>query len=389
MINLMLKAMFFCLLLFSRSIYGEWFEASGSAGIIRGNTEAARENAVKQAVKTALSFSGGKISNLEQVSNGVLTKTELILNSEGEIKALLITDEQQKNNIFYVTVQVDIQPVNNACVTARYPKSLAVALFKLNRPTHAVDGAIDKINQNISKIIYEQLKLSPNSVNVRRYINIPTRLGDRYNDIQYNHLTDTLKTLSTETDSQYIVYGEINDLSVQFKSKNSLSYWLIDPPRNFNITVYIYDALQSQLIFKKHYKTEAKWSYNKHEKADVDSKHFWQQEYGQAIITTLNDINIDIEKNIQCLTPIAKIVSVRGNSIQINLGSSNGLTKDKVLTLSYSSNYKDQFGIERKSEHQYEGAMKVIELHKTSAILRTLNDYPLGNIQINDLARIK
>ncbi|MCK5820173.1 MAG: flagellar assembly protein T N-terminal domain-containing protein [Psychromonas sp.] len=389
MINLMLKALFICLLLFSGSIYGEWFESSGSAGIIRGNIEVAREDAVRQAVKTALSFSGGKISNLEQVSNGVLTETELILNSEGEIKALIITDEQQKNNIFYVTIQVDIQPVANTCVTARYPKSLSVALFKLNKPNHAVDGDIHKINQNISKMVYEQLKLSINTVNVRKYVRLPMRLGEKYNGTQYNSLSDTLKTLSTQTDSQYIVYGEINDLSVEFKSKNSLLYWFIAPPRNFNITIYVYDALQSELILKKHYITAAKWAYNKHEKVDVDSKQFWQKEYGHAIITILNNINIDIEKSIQCLTPIAKIVSVGSNSVQINLGSRNGLTKGKVLTLSYSSNYKDQFGIERKSEHQYEGAMKVIELHKTSAVLRTLNNYPLGNIQINDLALVK
>jgi hypothetical protein len=33
--------------------------------------------------------------------------------------------------------------------------------------------------------------------------------------------------------------------------------------------------------------------------------------------------------------------------------------------------------------------MKVIEVEKNSAILRTLDNTPLGNIQINDLARIK
>ena len=389
MTNFLTKLIFVSLLFFSQNSIAEWFESSGSSAIIAGDTEKARDNAIKQAVKTALSFSGGKISNLQQVSNGVLIENELILNNEGEIKALLIIDEQNKDDRLFVTIQVDIQPSEKTCVTARYPKSISVTLFKLNNPNQAVDGKIGGINQKISRTVYDQLQLSPKAVNVRQFIQIPTRLGEAYNHSEYSHLTETLKTLSTETDSQYIVYGEINDISVQFKSKNSLSYWLIDPPRNFYITIYIYDALQGKLIQSKHYRTEAKWAYNKHEKADLYSKQFWTKDYGKSIIETLNDINIDIEKALQCLTPIAKIVSVSGNSVQINLGSRNGLTNGKVLTLAYSSNYKDQFGIERKSEHKYQGAMKIIELHKNSAILRTLDNYPLGNIQINDLARIK
>lgn len=389
MTNLVVKVMFISLLFFSQNSVAEWFESSGSAAIIAGDSEQARDNAIKQAVKSALAFSGGKISNLQQVSNGVLIENELILNSEGEIKALIVIKEAEKNDRLFVTIQVDIQPVAKTCVASRYPKSLAVTLFKLNNPNQAVDGDINKINKRVSRIVYDQLKLTPRAVNVRQYIDIPTRLGDKYNHSQYNHLSDTLKTLSTESDSQYIVYGEINDLSVHFKSKNNPSYWLIDPPRNFYITLYVYDALQGKLILRKHYRTESKWAYNKHEKADLYSKQFWEKDYGKSIIATLSDINIDIEKAVQCLTPIAKIVAVNGNSVQINLGSQNGLTKGKVITLAYSSNYKDQFGIERKSEHQYQGAMKVIELHKTSAILRTLDNYPLGNIQINDLARIK
>ena len=83
-----------------------------------------------------------------------------------------------------------------------------------------------------------------------------------------------------------------------------------------------------------------------------------------------------------------KIIAVRNNSVQINLGRLNGIKKGALLTLSYSSNYKDQFGIERRAETHYQDPMEVIEVHDTTAILQTLNNYPLSNIQINDLARI-
>ncbi|HIP76091.1 MAG TPA: hypothetical protein EYH12_02905 [Psychromonas hadalis] len=156
----------------------------------------------------------------------------------------------------------------------------------------------------------------------------------------------------------------MNDISVKFESKNSLSYWLRNPDRNFYLKLYIYDALQGKLINAKQYRTKAEWEYNKHDKADLYSELFWKRRYGQAIISLLNEVNADIAQALQCQIPIAKIVSVDSNSVEINLGKRNGLTKGKILSISYSRNYKDQFGIERTSSTQYKGAMKVIELHE-------------------------
>ncbi len=382
----MIKSLILVCALFSTAAGAQWFQSSGDAFIIDNDVETAREKALKKAVKNALLFSGGAVSSLQQVNNGVLVENKLILNSEGEIKALTIVDEKQDGKKVYIKIKVDIEPPEKTCFGSTYPKSLAVTRFKLNNPEQAIPGDIHLINQQVSKTLYNQLKLSPQSLNVRSLVNKPVKLGEKYND---KYISDTLRALSTQTDSQYIIYGEINDLSVKFDSKNSISYWLTNPPRHFYLTVYLYDALQGQLLSSKQYRSQAPWQYNKHDAADLQSKLFWDRDYGQAILSVLDDVNFDIERQLQCLTPTAKIISVRNNSVQINLGRRNGIKQGAVLSLSYSSNYKDQFGIERSSQSQYQGAMEVIEVHETSAILRTIDSYPLSNIQINDLARIK
>jgi hypothetical protein len=374
----------------SGTVYAQWFNSSGSAFIEGNNIDKARTLAIKNAVKNALVFSGGEISNLQQVSNGVLVKNELVLNSHGEIKTLIITDEKKKNETLYVNIRVDIQADKDQCSGSNYPKSVATTLFKLNNSTQAIPGHIDDIDKKVSQIFYDQLKLSPKLVDLRQFVNVPTRLGDKYHNNEHNfRLVDTLQALARKSDSQYIIYGEINDLSVKFESKNSLSYWLINPVRNFYFKLYIYDALQGKLIKTKQYRTKAEWEYNKHDKADLYSELFWEYQYGQAIISLLNEVNADVSQTLQCQTPIAKIVSVDSNSVQINMGKRNGLTEGKILSISYSSNYKDQFGIERTSSTQYKGAMKVIELHEKNAVLRTLNNQPLSNIQINDIVFIR
>lgn len=380
-----LYALFF-FVIFANTAQAQWFESSGTATVINGDWGNAREQALKQAVKNALLFSGGTISSLQQVSDGVLIENRLILNTEGEIKALIISNEKKNGDKLAITIKVDIQQPERVCYGSHFPKSIALTRFKLNTPEQAVDGNIFTLNQLIGKTLFNQLQLSPQSFNVRQFIDSPTKLGEQYHN---RSLPDTLHSLATSTDSQFLLYGEINDISVKFKSKNSLSYWLMDPMRHFYLTVYLYDALQGQLISSKQYRTEAPWQYNKHEDANLKSKIFWQKDYGQAIIALLDDVTFDLAIQLHCQQPTAKVISVMNDTIRINLGKRNGLKKGSVLSLFYSTHRKDQFGIERSSKSQYQGTMKVIALENNSAILQTLDNLPLGNIQINDLARIK
>jgi len=374
------------LVIFPSMAQSQWFESSGTAIAIDNDWDSAREQAIKKAVNNALLFSGGTISSLEQVNNGVLTENSLILTSEGEIKSLTISNEKRIGNRLSLTIKVDIQPAQKVCYGSNFPKSIALTRFKLNTPEQAVNGNIFTLNKLLSKTLFNQLQLSPQTLNVRQFLDSPTKLGDSYQD---NTQVDTLRSLATLTDSQFLVYGEINDISVKFDSKNSLTYWLTDPERHFYLTVYLYDALQGELISSKQYRTKAPWQYGQHENANLNSKDFWQKDYGQAILATLDEVTIDLEASLQCLPPMAKVVSVENDSIRINLGRRNGLKEEATVSLYYSTQQKDQFGIERSSKTQYQGEMQVLAVENNSAILRTVDNLPLGNIQINDLAKIK
>lgn len=382
----MKKITFILLLLLSSTTYAQWFQASANAMIINKNIEQAREQAIKKAVKDALLFSGGAISSLQQVNQGVLVENQLILNSGGEIKGLNIIEESQKGNVLTVSLKVNIIPQAEQCFGGQFPKSMVISRFTMNVPQQAVDGQIYNLHKKVSKTLFNQLSLSPNLFNIRSYIDKPLKLGERYNN---RNLTDTLNSISSQTDSQFVVFGEVNDLSVNFESKNSLSYWITNPERHFYMTVYLYDALQGKLIFSKQYRQKTNWQYGKEEYADLNSKRFWEYQYGQAILNSLAQVNIDISQKVQCIIPRARIVTVNSNTIRINLGEKNGLKKDMLVELSYSSNFKDQFGIQRQSSTIAKQAMQIVEIHEDSAELTTLDDYPLSNIQINDIATIK
>ncbi len=383
----MRQVVFFLLLISSSfNISAQWFQATANSAIINNDIEQAREQAIKKAVKDALLFSGGAISSLQQVNQGVLVENKLMLNSGGEIKGLNIIEETQKNQLLTVTIKVNIVANEQQCIGSQFPKSMVVSRFAMHVPQQTVDGQIYDLHKKVSETFFNQLSLSPNLFNIRRYIDTPLKLGEKYNN---RNLTDTLKSLSAQVDSQFVIFGEINDLSVKFESKNSLLYWVSNPDRHFYMTIYLYDAFQGKLLFSKQYRQKTTWQYGKEEYADLNSKQFWDYQYGQAILSSLAEANTDISQHIQCIVPKARVVAVTSDSVQINLGVKNGLQPGTIIELAYSSNFKDQFGIERQSATVSTQAMKVVEAYADSALLVTFDDYPLSNIQINDIATIK
>ena len=110
------------LLLIPSLAQAQWFESSASAVVIDDDWNNARQRAIKKAVKNALVYSGGTISSLQQVSKGVLVENSLVLNSEGEIKALTIIDEQQddENETINITLKVDIRPPEKICYGSKF-----------------------------------------------------------------------------------------------------------------------------------------------------------------------------------------------------------------------------------------------------------------------------
>lgn len=381
----MKQALLFVLLLITINANAQWFQATASAPIINNDIEQAREQAIKKAVKNALLFSGGSITSLQQVNQGVLVSNQLKLNASGEIKALDIISEEEDEQQLSVVINVDIVSPKQRCLGSQFPKSVSIARFALKVPEQTVDGEIYLIHKKVSETLHKQLSLNPSLLNVRSYIDKPMKLGEQYNNRQ---LVNTLSSISAQSDSQFIIFGEINDLSVNFDSKNSLSYWLTNPDRHFYMTIYLYDAFQGHLVFSKQYRQKPTWGYNKEEKADLNSKRFWELDYGQAILESLDQVNSDIAQQLQCTIPSARIVAINANKVQINLGRKNGLQQGTLVSIAYASNFKDQFGIERQSSNKVQQTMKVIEVYENSAELMTLDNYPLSNIQINDIARI-
>ena len=189
------------------------------------------------------------------------------------------------------------------------------------------------------------------------------------------------------TDTQYILFSEINDISFEQEATNGWQFWQEDNfNRQFSITLYIFDGNNGELIFDKQYQQSANWSFGQREKVDVTSRIFWQSQYGITVNQTLNDMITDIDENMMCQPTRGKIVHLAGNSITINLGKRHGVKVGDEFSLLHSKNLITDSGKSYAGFNVSPFTVKVSQVSQQSATAIVSDKHLLGNIQIEDLA---
>jgi hypothetical protein len=365
----------------------QWFEAQGSA-IVRNNDKyAAKSQATQNALKKALLVAGASVSSIQQVVNGLLTKSELNIRASGNVKSVEIVDETYRGNKINVTIRADIFSQQKQCFSADYRKGLLLTKSRIQHREQANIGQLYGLDKKIIDQLSAHIKQNSRFADVRLAVNNQTKFSLFNQGLFNRQLKDLSISLANLTDSQYILFSEINDLSFDDEVKNSWEFWQSDEfERNFAITIYIYNGTNGELAFEKNYHNIATWPYNKRTKIDVNSATFWHSEYGRMLDKTLNNIMTDIDDNIMCLPTRGKILNVAGNKILINLGSRQGVKIGDEFSLLHLNNFVDKNGQTYAGFNVSAYKVKVTQVSQQTAKAVTLDDTLLGNIQVDDLA---
>lgn len=372
------------------SCHGAWFAAQGQAPIIKGNIEQARENAIKDGVRQALLYSGASISSLQQIDNGILASQQVALAGNGEIQGIKLTSERITDGYLYVDIHVDVIAASEpACSEKKYAKSLALVRFKLHHREQAIDGGLFGLDVAFTGKLNNLLELHSNAFNIRQFINQNVNFDPNLLDARHQAVRDQVMAIASRTDSQFVMLGSISDVSIEREEPSVFDILTKDAPRNFFLTTYLFDGITGELLDVKHYREQAMWAYSRHQQVDLSSKQFWTSAYGQRLVKVMDDVLINTSSVLECERPMAKIIAVRDDLVQINLGSANGIKIGQQISLSHNSSYTDQFGIPRFRQEQSAIITKVVELYRDSAVLQAKGSMPASNIQLNDFALLE
>ncbi|MBL4911288.1 MAG: flagella assembly protein FlgT [Alteromonadaceae bacterium] len=378
--------LFFLMLTPSWLAMGQWFEAQGSAVVRNNDKQAAKSQATQNALKKALLVAGASVSSVQQVVNGLLTQNELNIRASGNVKSVEIVDETYQGNNISVTIRADVISQQTQCFSADYRKGLLLTKSRIIHREQANIGELYNLDKKVIDRLSNHIKQSSRFADVRLAVKNQTKFSLFSQGLYNRQLKDLSISLANLTDSQYILFSEINDLSFDNVVQNSWQFWQTDEfERNFAITIYIYSGTNGELVFEKGYHDFANWSYDKRKKVDVNSATFWRSEYGSMLDKTLNNIMTDIDDNIMCLPTRGKILNVAGNKILINLGSHQGVKIGDEFSLLHLNNFIDQNGQTYAGFNISDYKVKVTQVSQQTAKAITVDDTLLGNIQINDL----
>jgi len=373
--------------LISSPSFAQWYEAKGHAYVTNDNNKVARTKAIENALKKALLVAGASVSSVQQVVNGLLTQDEINIRASGSVNSFELIDETYSDNLITVTIRADIFAQERQCFSADYRKSLLITKSHIKSREQANIGSIYQLDNVLVK------KLS-NKIN-QEGLYLDTKLAlknssefSRYNDsLQAEKIKNITMSLADMTDSQYILFSEIEDISFKNQENNSWQFWQEDQyDRHFNFSVYIYNGSNGELIFSNSYQNSSPWTFTKRAQVDVNSDTFWQSQYGTTINQTLSEVITDIDDNMMCQPTRGKIVKVSGNEIVINLGSKHGVKIGDEFSLLHVKNFNSFAGKKYAGFNVSPFTVKITQVSRDSAKAVTPDNQVLDNIQLQDLA---
>ena len=313
------------ILLLALPVQANWIKARGSAPIVNGDTEFAREQATQDALRQAMLQAGASVSSIQNLSNGALTRDMFQIRANSEIRQYNLLEEERQNDRLFVTLRAYIVADRSRCSGAQYAKGITLIRFRLADSDQARHGQIYELNSEITRQLFNRLSgLSQNFV-TRRWLDENLGLDPRRLLQGENSYHRQLQSLAAETDSQYLLFGVLQDISLRDAQGNLLDQWLDDPIRHFSMQLYLFDGLTGELSEQKNYQGEAVWSFDKQEQVDVSGQKFWNSAYGMEISAQLNRAVQDLQLKLQCTNPIARIMRIDGDNYHINLGKRNGI----------------------------------------------------------------
>jgi hypothetical protein len=375
------------LLLTNFACNAQWYEAQGHASTDKDSVEIARTKAMENALKKALLVAGASVSSIQQVVNGLLTQDQISIRASGSVNSIELIDEFHANDMISVTVRADIFPQEKKCFALDYKKSILITKSHLRQREQANIGKIYQLDSAVMNQLNKKLIKKSRFSNGKLLLKSATefsRLNESFNEQRVRQLAISI---ADTTDSQYVLFSEINDLSFEQQRTNSWKIWQQGTyPRNFDFTLYLYNGLSGEQIWQGSYQDTAVWSFNNRESVDVNASAFWQSDYGNMIDSLLDTMVSDIDDSVMCEPSEGKILQVKGNQITINLGRHHGVKIGDEFSLLHSSSFTNEQGRSYAGYNVSPYKVKVTKLTKQSATAITLDNNLLGNIQVNDLA---
>lgn len=372
-----------------------WFSGTGSAPIVDNNLEMARYFAARAAIHDAVAKSGYSLAVMAQVTPDTLkfeqgsrfrflnNKMTLIGQLPPALSQLELIEEISRDDRLDVTLKVNIWPGSPVCLRHPfYSKSLTLARLVLRDPAQASVGQLYNLSEAVTDRLYRLAQAARGDFIVRGLQTAPLPIGfDGINTDDQQELT----SLAYRTNSQYLLDGEITDISTSQQDNLLTSDQLV---RQFEIKLRLLDGLTGQPIAIRHYDFRSYWPFGQAEAVSVTSTEFWESAYGLEIQRQLRQGLQDVSNDLKCVQPRAFIVHVDGQEVMVNLGSRQGIKVGDAFSIQQTRRQRGADGHLYLSHPRSRTQLVAQEVYPDHSLLTTRQGFLPGNLQDQDLVQL-
>ncbi|MDN4503173.1 flagellar assembly protein T N-terminal domain-containing protein [Alteromonadaceae bacterium BrNp21-10] len=372
-----IKVILFSLLLLPIAASAAWFEASGQAIVSQGNKDLARQRATQEAIKQILLFSGANVSSVQKMANGLLQDDRFEIRSNGDVDSIELMNEHYDGDIVTVSIRADVFPNKNKCQAADYQKSLVTTWFPLRHREQAMIGGLFDFGQNLARKLqleFEQYAQYTQITHIAPFYPKPRDVNG-----------EAAMQLASQHQTQYALFAEVTQLDVSPTKSNGLMFWRDNTPeRHLGINITVFNGTTGDKIFSQEFNNHALWDFSDFEKVSTNSQSFWSSRYGQAAKDNLQNLAQIVDEKLSCLPAFGRVLKVDDEHVSINLGSADGVKSGDELQLFQLTQFYDRNGRSQYQYHIHPVTLNVTDVFVSTAILKSLTEQTLANIQAND-----
>lgn len=367
----------------------EWYEATGQAKVRHGDLRSAKNRAIQDAVKQAMLFSGANVSSIQKISRGLLVDDYVQINANGAVNQIEIVEERQRGPYITVTIRADIFPQGKECYASDFGKKVAITQFPIQHWNDAKVGEIYGLEKEVPRQMFKMLQSGANTIYPVAWFDKKLNINPDFEQ-QGRVRYDLIDAVAQNANSQFVMFGRISDVSFG-EQTNGLSFWAEDKfERYFGLEIIIANALTHEILYQNRFQTEAEWNFPMKKPVNVNSRKFWNAEYGHAIERLLTDARDDIYSSLNCQQLQSKIMAIRdGETIQMNIGRGQGVRVGQEYRVSYRADTIDDKGNLLTNFVISPYRIRITQVYENSAIGESLDADFMSNVQVNDVIELQ
>lgn len=310
------------LLSFSTIAPAQLIEAEGNAVIGETGVGAARQLAIKDAMRQAALQAGATVKTTSQMAESVVISDSVQIRATGTVKDVVVLDEWvgKEDEIYYVLVRAyvtDSQPQEKDH-QQRYKKKVAVMQFDVADRRHIHD--LPDFEADIAKEFMRRLSINQAlyGIDASAYVFSSSESIKPYLDLGHTP-RQVLVELAERLGTQFIVTGTIRDMGT---TRHPLWIRL----RHAEFEVSLWDGLSGTLIAQERLNASVWESFKPFDfpvAAPTMTDKFFASEIGQQTHLMLNELVRRIGNAVHEMPFMARVIKSDGKHVYLDVGATS------------------------------------------------------------------